>query len=90
MVSLRCVTLVHAHLRLTSAQYDIPVDNCACHIHYEVWIVQQYALSRWLTHEFPDELFKAEGSPVQDTALAAVRLCRNAPFAPYFNTMPFG
>eukprot|EP00747_Dinoflagellata_sp_TGD_P208860 gnl/TRDRNA2_/TRDRNA2_82305_c0_seq1.p1 gnl/TRDRNA2_/TRDRNA2_82305_c0~~gnl/TRDRNA2_/TRDRNA2_82305_c0_seq1.p1 ORF type:complete len:200 (+),score=30.42 gnl/TRDRNA2_/TRDRNA2_82305_c0_seq1:128-727(+) len=47
-----------------SGQYDFPLDSCACHIHYEVWVQLQLRLSVVLTPEFADRLLE-EGSEVQ-------------------------
>jgi len=49
---------------LARGQYDFPVDSCACHIHYEVWVQLQHQLSQILTPSFPDRLFE-DGSAVQ-------------------------
>merc|ERR1712113_1101574 len=50
--------------RFTAAQYDFPVDSCACHIHYEYWVQLQYRLTQLLTADFPSQLFQ-EGSLVR-------------------------
>lgn len=45
-------------------QYDFPIDSCACHIHYEIWVQQQYQISQTLSSpSFPEELF-LQGSAV--------------------------
>jgi len=62
----RAFTLLVVLIRrclLAGAQYDFPVDSCACHIHYEVWVQLQFQMSNLLTASFPDLLFQ-EGSPV--------------------------
>eukprot|EP00933_Yihiella_yeosuensis_P009555 TRINITY_DN11551_c0_g1_i1.p1 TRINITY_DN11551_c0_g1~~TRINITY_DN11551_c0_g1_i1.p1 ORF type:complete len:205 (-),score=16.74 TRINITY_DN11551_c0_g1_i1:245-859(-) len=41
--------------RLPKAQYDFPVDSCACHIHYEHWVQFQFQLSAIL-NELPSLL----------------------------------
>eukprot|EP00929_Paragymnodinium_shiwhaense_P097441 TRINITY_DN59120_c1_g1_i1.p1 TRINITY_DN59120_c1_g1~~TRINITY_DN59120_c1_g1_i1.p1 ORF type:complete len:197 (+),score=12.43 TRINITY_DN59120_c1_g1_i1:157-747(+) len=60
-VGSRAVWAIVATSLLTSVrgQYDFPHDSCACHIHYEHWVQQQYQLSRLFTSSFAEELFTA-------------------------------
>eukprot|EP00927_Polykrikos_kofoidii_P008731 TRINITY_DN13638_c0_g2_i1.p1 TRINITY_DN13638_c0_g2~~TRINITY_DN13638_c0_g2_i1.p1 ORF type:complete len:224 (+),score=32.34 TRINITY_DN13638_c0_g2_i1:200-871(+) len=51
-----------------NAQYDFPVDSCACHVHYEMWVQLQLQLSRLLTADFPDMLLEL-GSFAQDSVM---------------------
>merc|ERR1712194_910777 len=49
---------------IVRAQYDAPIDSCACHIHYEFWVQLQMKLALTLTSDFPTELTRA-GSPTK-------------------------
>ncbi|CAE6969546.1 unnamed protein product [Symbiodinium microadriaticum] len=37
------------------AQYDFPLDSCACHIFYEHWVQMQLVISRTFTEDFADK-----------------------------------
>merc|ERR1712107_617892 len=68
-----CAIMVTWHIQV-KAQYDYPIDSCACHIHYEFWVQLQYQLSQVLNSDFSHKLFQ-EGSNVQE--LLSAQECRN-------------
>ncbi|CAE8633048.1 unnamed protein product, partial [Polarella glacialis] len=45
---------------VAQAQYDFPIDNCACHIHYEHWVQLQLQLSTIMDRDFPQRLVEDE------------------------------